>query len=62
MIGQLSPNSVRVELANGNRMLAGISSEIKMKLTRLLPGQGVQVEFSAYDLSKGRIIDVLEKK
>jgi len=62
VIGQLSPNSVRVELANGNRMLAGISSEMKMKLTRLLPGQAVLVEFSAYDLSKGRIIDVLEKE
>lgn len=59
VITQLSANSVRVELKNGNRMLAGIASELRMKMTRLLPGQAVSVEFSAYDLSKGRIVEVL---
>jgi translation initiation factor IF-1 len=60
VVSQLSANSLRVELKNGTRMMAGIASELRMQMTRLLPGQAILVEFSPYDLSKGRIVDVLD--
>ncbi|MEO0454464.1 MAG: translation initiation factor IF-1 [Verrucomicrobiota bacterium] len=58
VVDQLSSNSVRVELQNGNRMIAALSGELRMSLTRLGPGQAVMVEFAAYDLSKGRIVEL----
>jgi translation initiation factor IF-1 len=51
------PNaSFRVELANGQRVLAHISGKMRMNYIRILPGDKVTVELSPYDLGKGRII------
>ena len=53
---ELLPNTMfRVELANGNRVLANISGKMRMHFIRLLPGDKVTVEMSPYDLTKGRI-------
>lgn len=53
---ELLPNTTfRVELANGNRVLANISGKMRMHFIRLLPGDKVNVEMSPYDLTKGRI-------
>ena len=53
---ELLPNTTfRVELANGNRVLANISGKMRMHFIRLLPGDKVTVEMSPYDLTKGRI-------
>lgn len=44
-----------VELDNGQRVTATISGKMRMKYIRVLPGDRVRVEFSPYDLSRGRI-------
>jgi translation initiation factor IF-1 len=51
------PNAMfRVELENGHRVLAHISGKMRMHFIRILPGDRVTVEFSPYDLNRGRII------
>jgi translation initiation factor IF-1 len=50
------PNTqFRVELENGHKVLAHISGKMRMHYIRILPGDKVVVELSAYDLSRGRI-------
>ncbi|MBM3296570.1 MAG: translation initiation factor IF-1 [Candidatus Aminicenantes bacterium] len=50
------PNAMfRVELANKHVILAHISGKMRKHFIRILPGDKVQVELSAYDLTKGRI-------
>lgn len=50
------PNAMfRVELPNGNKILAHISGKMRMNYIRILPGDKVTVELSPYDLSRGRI-------
>ena len=50
------PNAMfRVELANGHKVLAHISGKMRMHYIRILPGDRVKVELSAYDLTRGRI-------
>jgi translation initiation factor IF-1 len=51
------PNAMfRVELENGHKVLAHISGKMRMNFIKILPGDKVTVELSAYDLSRGRII------
>jgi len=51
------PNAMfMVEMANGHRVLAHISGKIRTNYIRILPGDKVTVELSAYDLKRGRII------
>ncbi len=50
------PNAMfRVELENGHKVLAHISGKMRMHFIRILPGDGVTVELSPYDLTRGRI-------
>ena len=51
------PNAMfRVELANGHKVLATISGKMRQHYIRILPGDRVVVELSAYDLTRGRIV------
>ena len=51
------PNAMfRVELPNGQKILAHISGKMRMHYIKILPGDKVTVELSPYDLSRGRII------
>ena len=51
------PNAVfKVQLENGHKILAHISGKIRINLIKIIPGDTVQIEFSPYDLDKGRII------
>ncbi|HEX41935.1 MAG TPA: translation initiation factor IF-1 [Phycisphaerales bacterium] len=51
------PNAVfRVELQNGHKVLAHVSGKMRMHFIRILPGDGVVVEMSPYDLNRGRIV------
>ncbi|MCX7793949.1 MAG: translation initiation factor IF-1 [Thermodesulfovibrionales bacterium] len=53
---EVLPNAMfRVELDNGQVVLAYISGKMRMHFIRILPGDRVLVELSPYDLSKGRI-------
>lgn len=51
------PNAMfRVELENGHEVMAHISGKIRMNFIRILPGDRVLLELSAYDLTRGRIL------
>lgn len=53
---EILPNAMfRVELDNGQVVLAYISGKMRMHFIRILPGDRVLVELSPYDLTKGRI-------
>ncbi|MDI6801752.1 MAG: translation initiation factor IF-1 [Thermodesulfovibrionales bacterium] len=45
----------RVELENGQVILAYVSGKMRMHFIKILPGDKVTVEMSPYDLTKGRI-------
>ena len=45
----------RVELENGQEIIARLSGKMRMYRIMLLPGDKVRVEMSPYDLTKGRI-------
>ncbi|MEC4685809.1 MAG: translation initiation factor IF-1 [Nitrospirae bacterium] len=50
------PNATfRVELDNGQTILAYISGKMRIHYIKILPGDKVLVELSPYDLTKGRI-------
>ncbi len=46
----------RVNLPNGASVLAHISGKMRKHFIRIVPGDKVELELSAYDLSKARII------
>jgi len=51
------PNAMfRVELDNGHKILAHISGKMRMHFIKILPGDRVLMQFSPYDLNRGRII------
>jgi len=51
------PNAMfRVELENEHKVLAHISGKMRQHSIKILPGDRVTLELSAYDLTKGRII------
>ena len=51
------PNAMfRVELENGQGVLAHISGKMRKHFIRILPGDKVLVELSPYDLKRGRIV------
>ena len=50
------PNAMfRVELENGQVILAYISGKMRMHFIKILPGDKVTLELSPYDLTRGRI-------
>ena len=50
------PNAMfRVELENGQIILAYVSGKMRMNFIKILPGDKVTIEFSPYDLTRGRI-------
>ena len=51
------PNATfRVEIAGGLEVLAHVSGKMRMRYIRILPGDRVDVELSAYDPTRGRIV------
>jgi len=51
------PNAMfRVEMDTGHKVLGYISGKMRMYHIRILPGDRVTIEFSPYDLNRGRII------
>ena len=51
------PNaSFKVKLSNGHIIAAYISGKLRMNYIKIIPGDGVKLEMSPYDLTKGRIV------
>ena len=56
-VDETLPNAMfRLKLDNGHMVLAHISGRMRKNFIRILPGDRVLVEFSPYDLNRGRII------
>jgi translation initiation factor IF-1 len=56
ILESLPSATFKVELDNKHRVIAHISGRMRLHWIRILPGDRVTVEFSPYDLSRGRII------
>ena len=58
------PNTMfRVKLDNGHMVLVTLSGRMRKNYIRVLTGDRVVVELSAYDLTQGRIVKrMVEKK
>ena len=51
------PNATfKVKLSNGHIITAYISGKLRMNYIKISPGDGVKLEMSPYDLTKGRIV------
>ena len=51
------PNATfKVKLSNGHIITAYISGKLRMNFIKIIPGDGVKLEMSPYDLTKGRIV------
>ena len=51
------PNATfKVKLSNGHVITAYISGKMRMNYIKIIPGDGVKLEMSPYDLTKGRIV------
>ena len=56
-VSESLPNAMfRVELSNGNKVLATISGKMRQNYIRIIPEDRVVVELSPYDLTRGRIV------
>ena len=55
VVESLPNTEFKVELENGHQVLAHISGKLRMNYIKILPGDKVKVELSAYDLTRGRI-------
>ena len=55
VVEALPSTMFRVQVDDGPAVLATISGKMRKNYIRILPGDRVKVELSAYDLSRGRI-------
>ena len=54
---EVLPNAMyKVELENGDKVLAHVAGEMKQYFMRVLPGDRIRVELAPTDLSRGRIV------
>lgn len=57
VVRETLPNAMfRVELEGGHIVLAHVSGKMRMHYIKILPGDRVALEFSPYDLTRGRIV------
>ena len=56
LVDEALPNTTfRIVLDNGQEALGYVSGKIRRNRIKILPGDRVTLEFSPYDLTKGRI-------
>ncbi|MDY4186367.1 MAG: translation initiation factor IF-1 [Candidatus Borkfalkiaceae bacterium] len=57
VIVEALPNATfKVKLSNGHIITAYISGKLRLNNIKIIPGDGVKLEMSPYDLTKGRIV------
>ena len=59
VVEALPSTQFKVKLESGEDVLAHLSGRMRMNYIRILAGDRVKIEFSPYDLTKGRIIQRL---
>ena len=52
----LAGTMFRVELANKHLVLGHISGKMRQNKIQILQGDNIKIEFSPYDLTRGRIV------
>ena len=55
VIEALPSAQFRVELENGHQIIAHVAGKMRKHYIKLVAGDGVTVELTPYDLTKGRI-------
>jgi len=55
VIDSLPNATFKVQIAGGHEILTHLSGKMRKNFIKVLPGNKVTVELSAYDLTKGRI-------
>lgn len=51
------PNAMfRIKLSTGNQVMGYISGKMRQNDIKILLGDNVEIEFSPYDLTKGRVV------
>lgn len=56
------PNGMfRVELDNGDRVVAHVASKMRLHFVQILPGDAVSVELSPYDRSRAKVTRRIER-
>ena len=55
VVEALPSTMFRVQIDGGHQVLATISGKMRKNYIRILPGDRVKVDVSAYDLTRGRI-------
>lgn len=55
VVEALPATNFRVKLESGQEVIAYLSGKMRQNYIKILPGDKVLVEFSVYDLTKGRI-------
>jgi translation initiation factor IF-1 len=57
IVKEALPNATfKVDIGSGKIVLGTISGKMRMNHIKILPGDKIKIEFSPYDLTKGRII------
>jgi translation initiation factor IF-1 len=56
VVSAVHRNRCDVKLNNGHVIRATLSGRLMLHKIRVLPGDGVTVEVSPYDIAKGRIV------
>ena len=57
VVTEVLPNATfKVQLPNGHVITCYISGKLRMNYIKIIPGDGVKLEMSPYDLTKGRIV------
>lgn len=57
-VAQILPKGLyRIQLIDGHRVIAHVSGEKQVEITRLLVGDRVTVEIFQTDLSRGKIVE-----
>ena len=61
-VSEALPNALfKISLDSGHEILGHLSGKMRIHYIRLVPGDRVIVEFTPYDLTKGRIIKRLDR-
>jgi translation initiation factor IF-1 len=62
VIEALHGGQFKVKLETGQTIVAYAAGKMRVHYVRIVPGDAVKVELTAYDLTKGRITYSLKKK
>ena len=55
VVEELANTRFRVQIESGHIIIAHVAGRMRKHFIRIVPGDKVRVELSAYDLTKGRI-------